>query len=305
MGRLELNGKVALVTGGTRGIGLATARALRERGARVAIIGRDGENAAKVAASLGDGVLGLGADVGDRAAVELAVAATVERFGRLDVAVANAGVTARLATVRAMPPEEFEKVVRVNLLGAYYTAHAALPHILETRGHISLVSSIYAFTQGAFVAPYAASKAAVEQFGRALRVELAPHRASVTVAYFGFVDTDMVRFEVDTDPLGVRGTGLVPWPLNQHLTPEQGAEALIRGIEQRSAQIIAPSQWSVLSVLRGIVNPGVDFVMSKLPLISELVTQGDSQGVADPAPVDPPERPADRKEAALRGGRVE
>ncbi|WP_067820657.1 short-chain dehydrogenase/reductase [Nocardia inohanensis] len=303
MGRFDLDGKVALVTGGTRGIGLATARALRQRGAQVTIVGRDAGNTAAVADTLGDGVLGVGADVGDRDAVEHAVAATIDRFGRLDVAVANAGVTARLATVRGMPPEEFEKVVRVNLLGAYYTAHAALPHIIETGGHISLVSSIYAFTQGAFVAPYAASKAAVEQFGRALRVELAPHKASVTVAYFGFVDTDMVRFEVDTDPLGVRGTSLVPWPLNQHLTPDQGAEALVRGIEQRSAQIIAPSQWSVLSVLRGIINPGVDFVMSKLPLISELVAQGDSQKVADSAPDATLELPVNRE--AARAGRVE
>ncbi|WP_067537960.1 short-chain dehydrogenase/reductase [Nocardia crassostreae] len=275
MGSFDLDGRVALVTGGTRGIGLATARALRARGADVTIVGRDPDNAAAVAANVGDGVLGLGADVANREAMRQAVEETVAKFGRLDVAVANAGVTAKLATVRGIRPEEFENVVRVNLLGAYNTAHAALPHILEGRGHISLVASIYAFTQGAFVAPYAASKAGVEQFGRALRVELAPHGASASVVYFGFVDTDMVRFDESTDPLGVRGTSLVPWPLNQRLTPEQGAEALVRGIEQRAAQVVAPRQWEALSLLRGVVNPAVDFVMSRLPLIRDLVKEGD------------------------------
>ncbi|GAB4585854.1 short-chain dehydrogenase/reductase [Nocardia sp. IFM 10818] len=275
MGSFALDGKVALVTGGTRGIGLATAKALQARGAEVTITGRDPENTAAVAASIGNGVLGIGADVADREAIQRAVDETVAKFGRLDVAVANAGVTAKVATVRGMPPEEFENVVRVNLLGAYHTAYAALPHILEGRGHISLVASIYAFTQGAFVAPYAASKAGVEQLGRALRVELAPHGASTSVVYFGFVDTDMVRFDESTDPLGARGTGLVPWPLSQRLTPEQGAEALVRGIEQRAAQVVAPRQWEVLSLLRGVVNPGVDFVMSRLPLIRDLVAQGD------------------------------
>ncbi len=275
VGSFDLDGRVALVTGGTRGIGLATARALRARGADVTIVGRDPDNAAAVAANVGDGVLGLGADVANREAMRQAVEETVAKFGRLDVAVANAGVTAKLATVRGIRPEEFENVVRVNLLGAYNTAHAALPHILEGRGHISLVASIYAFTQGAFVAPYAASKAGVEQFGRALRVELAPHGASASVVYFGFVDTDMVRFDESTDPLGVRGTSLVPWPLNQRLTPEQGAEALVRGIEQRAAQVVAPRQWEALSLLRGVVNPAVDFVMSRLPLIRDLVKEGD------------------------------
>ncbi|MEU2032679.1 short-chain dehydrogenase/reductase [Nocardia amamiensis] len=275
MSRYDVRGKVALVTGGTRGIGLATARALRERGAEVTVVGLFHDDTVAAAKQLGPGVLGVGADVADREAMQRAVEATVERFGRLDIAVANAGITARFATVRAMQPGVFENVVRVNLLGAYNTAYTALPHIIQNRGHISLVASIYAFTQGVFVAPYAASKAGVEQLGRALRLELSPHGATAGVVCYGFVDTDMVRFEFDADPLAVRGARLLPWPLRQHLTPDEAARALVRGIENRAAQVVAPRQWAVMSALRGLVNPGLDYVLSKLPVVAELISQGD------------------------------
>ncbi|WP_433678294.1 short-chain dehydrogenase/reductase [Nocardia sp. CA-119907] len=292
MSRYDVRGKVALVTGGTRGIGLATARTLQRRGAEVTIVGRSHEDTVAAAKHLGLGVHGVGADVADREAMQRAVEATVERFGRLDIVVANAGITARFATIRAMRPEVFENVVRVNLLGAYNTAYSALPHIIENRGHISLVASIYAFTQGVFVAPYAASKAGVEQLGRALRLELSPHGATAGVVCYGFVDTDMVRFEFDTDPLAVRGANLLPWPLSRHLTPDQGAQALVRGIENRAAHVVAPQQWAVMSALRGLVNPGIDYLLSKLPIVADLIAQGDvPDRLPGPAVSAPGERP--------------
>ena len=92
-----------------------------------------------------------------------------------------------------MDPAAFERVLDVNVLGVYRTVHAALPHIVANGGHVVVVASIYAFLNGVIMAPYAMSKAAVEQYGRALRAELAGHGASATVAYFGFIDTAMVR----------------------------------------------------------------------------------------------------------------
>ncbi len=200
MASYSLSGKVALVTGGARGIGFATARALIARGASVAIADLDLEATTRAASQLHDSrALGLSADVTDRGAVQRAVADTVERFGGLDVVVANAGIASRVATFRAMPTETFQRVIDVDLFGVTRTVEAALPQVIERRGHVVVISSIYAFTNGVGAVPYAMSKAAVEQFGRALRVELAPHGASASVAYFGFIDTEMVHRALDAD----------------------------------------------------------------------------------------------------------
>ncbi len=110
-----------------------------------------------------------------------AVAETVERFGGLDLAIANAGIAqSRLATARGLSGEEWERVFEVDLLGVWRTARAALPQIVERRGQLVLVSSVYAFVNGMANSPYAVAKAGVESLGRALRVELAPHGASAT-----------------------------------------------------------------------------------------------------------------------------
>lgn len=97
-----LNGKVALVTGGARGIGFATAQLLARRGASVVVVDLDGGAARNAASQIGDAAVGIGADVTDRAAMQRAVATTVERFGGLDVVMANAGLASRAATMRAM-----------------------------------------------------------------------------------------------------------------------------------------------------------------------------------------------------------
>ena len=203
MASYEINGKVALVTGGARGIGLGTARALRARGARVVIVDLNLEASQAAAAQLGDEsqAIGLAADVTDRGAMQRAVATTVEQFGGLDIVMANAGIANRAATLRAMSSESFDRVIDVDTMGVVRTVEVALPEIVRRRGHIVVVASIYAFTNGVGVIPYAMSKAAVEQLGRALRVELVSHGASASVAYFGFIDTEMVHSAIDQDPL--------------------------------------------------------------------------------------------------------
>jgi NAD(P)-dependent dehydrogenase (short-subunit alcohol dehydrogenase family) len=254
--RYELSGKVALVTGGARGIGFATARALAARGASVVIVDLDAEAAAGAAAQVHDSrALGLAGDVTDRGAMQQAVAATVERFGGLDVVVANAGVASRVASFRAMSTESFERVLDVNLMGVYRTVDAALPEIVRRRGHVVVVSSIYAFTNGVGAVPYAMSKAAVEQFGRALRLELVPHGASASVAYFGFIDTEMVHRAIDQDPLADAMLASLPKPLHKRLPPTAAGEAIVRGIERRQPRIIRPRRWVAMSVLRGILGP--------------------------------------------------
>jgi NAD(P)-dependent dehydrogenase (short-subunit alcohol dehydrogenase family) len=262
--RFELSGKVALVTGGARGIGFETARALSRRGARVVVADLDAAASEAAAAQIHDTLaLGVAADVTDRAAVQRAVAASVERFGALDVVVANAGIASRVATFRAMASENFERVVDVDLMGVYRTVDAAMPEILRNRGHIVVVSSIYAFTNGIGNIPYAMSKAGVEQLGRALRVELAMHGASASVAYFGWIDTEMVKRALDADPLATQMLATFPPPLRKRIPPSIAGEAIAQGIEERRAQIIRPRRWIVMSVLRGILGPLGDTLLER------------------------------------------
>jgi NAD(P)-dependent dehydrogenase (short-subunit alcohol dehydrogenase family) len=146
----------------------------------------------------------------------------------------------------------------VNLMGVYRTVDAALPEIVRRRGHVVVISSIYAFTNGVGTVAYAMSKAAVEQFGRALRLELTPHGASASVAYFGFIDTEMVHRAIDNDPLAGEMLATFPKPLHKRLAPSAAGEAIARGIERRAPRIIRPRRWVLMSALRGVLNPLTD-----------------------------------------------
>jgi NAD(P)-dependent dehydrogenase (short-subunit alcohol dehydrogenase family) len=280
--RYELAGKVALITGGARGIGFATAQALSSRGAKVVIADLDRAVAETSAASIHDTLaLGLAADVTNRSAVQRAVATTVERFGALDVVVANAGIAARPTTFRAMATENCERVLDVDLLGVYRTIDAALPEIVRNAGHVVVISSIYAFVNGVGTVPYAMSKAAVEQLGRALRVELSIHGASASVAYFGFVDTEMVRRAIDQDPLAQEMFGTFPGPLRKRIAPSVAGEAIAVGIERRQPRIIQPRRWSIVSVLRGIINPLSDAQLERDQRARGILRQLDARGGED------------------------
>jgi NAD(P)-dependent dehydrogenase (short-subunit alcohol dehydrogenase family) len=259
MARLELRDKVVLVTGGARGIGLATGRALVARGARVVLVDLDLAAAERAAAGLDpDRALGLAADVTDRAALGRAVTAAVARFGGIDVVVANAGIASRAATTRAMAPDRFDRVLDVNLHGAHRTVEATLPEVVRRGGHVVLVASIYAFNNGFGAAPYAMSKAAVESLGRTLRVELAPHGATAGVAYFGWIDTELVRRAVDADPLVDEMLATMPRPLRKRLSADAAGTALADGIARRAPRVIRPRRWVAFSVLRGVLGPLLD-----------------------------------------------
>jgi len=272
-------GKVALVTGGARGIGFGTAQALAKRGASVAILDLHAEDAERAASQLGDGrALGIAADVTDRGAMQRAVATVTERFGRLDVVVANAGIASRGATMRASSPESAERVLDVNLMGVFRTVDAALPEIVRNRGHVVVVSSIYAFTNGVGAIPYAMAKAGVEQLGRALRVELVQHGASASVAYFGFIDTEMVHATIDRDPLADMMFANLPKVLHKRLKPAAAGEAIAQGIERRRPRIIRPRRWAVLSVLRGITGPLGDRQMERDAELQAITAQLDARG---------------------------
>ena len=260
----DFSGKSVVVTGAARGIGFETARALVSRGASVVVVDLEAEAAEAAAARLHDTrAIGLAADVTDRGALQQAMATTVERFGGLDVVVANAGIASRGATFRAMPTEGFDRVIDVNLMGVVRTVDAALPEIIRRQGHVVVIASVYAFGNGLGATPYAMSKAGVEQFGRALRVELVQHGASASVAYFGFIDTEMVHRALDQDPLADSMLASFPKLLRKRLQPAVAGEAIVSGIERRAPRIVRPRRWVVMSTLRGILNPLIDRQMER------------------------------------------
>jgi NAD(P)-dependent dehydrogenase (short-subunit alcohol dehydrogenase family) len=132
--------------------------------------------------------------------------------------------------------------------------------------------------------PRYGSKAGVEQLGRALRVELALHGASATVAYFGFVDTDMVRQGFDEDPVARRAAvAAIPAWVLKRITPERAGEALARSVERRRPRVIAPQYWTAMSVLRGVLSPAIDFVAARAPQVQEVLREADVEGRVDRA----------------------
>jgi NAD(P)-dependent dehydrogenase (short-subunit alcohol dehydrogenase family) len=284
----DLSGRIALVTGAARGIGFETARLLHARGASVALVDLDLETVERAAASIGGPrAIGLAADVTDFDAIAAAVQDTVDRFGGLDVCVANAGIAPAAATLRVMEPDVVERVIDVNLLGVWRTVRAALPHVVARRGHITVVASVYAFMNGVLVGPYAIAKAGVEQMGRALRVELQRHGASAGVAYFGFIDTEMVRVGLD-DPVAHHLEQALPAFMLRLMPASAAAAGIVRGIERRSPRVIVPRWWTVLSVLRGIINPLVDARMERDPEVQGAVIEADVEGRVEGHAIVPP-----------------
>jgi NAD(P)-dependent dehydrogenase (short-subunit alcohol dehydrogenase family) len=277
----DLNGKVALVTGAARGIGFETARQMHLRGASVAVVDLDAEEAREAAERIGERAIGIAADVTDAGAMRAAVAETVERFGGLDVAMANAGLAPpSIATMRSVPAEEWERVVEVNLFGVWHTVRAALPQISERKGHIVVVSSVAAFANGMLGSSYMTSKAAVEQLGRALRTELMPFGAGASVAYFGWVDTRMVQ-DTFARPGASVLEEIAPDFLMKRITPEQAGAAVVKGIEERAPRIFAPKWWRYISALRGLLNPLLDRRSERDPRIVAAIRSAESQGATD------------------------
>src|SRR5207245_945272 len=193
--KIDLSGKVAVVTGGSRGIGHSIAQALARVGSRVAVLARDVTKAREAAASLGDGqgAQGYECDVSDARQVETTVAAVEKDFGRIDVVVNNAGTTRDNLLFR-IAEEDWDTVLNTNLKGAFLvTKHAARGMIKRRWGRIINITSVVGISGNKGQANYTASKAGLIGFTKSVSKELASRNVLVNAVAPGFIDTELTR----------------------------------------------------------------------------------------------------------------
>src|SRR6201992_2869241 len=151
-----------------------------------------------------------------------------------------------------------ESLRAINLTGVVNTIQAAMDQVIANHGQFVLISSVFAFLNGMGAIPYAMSKAAVEQLGRGLRVELAAHGVSTTIAYFSLIETNMITQGVDDDAVVDELLSTLPQAFLKRLQPETAATAIADGLAQRSPRVMEPSRWKPLSALRGLIAPAMD-----------------------------------------------
>jgi NAD(P)-dependent dehydrogenase (short-subunit alcohol dehydrogenase family) len=271
--------QVILITGGARGIGAETAKALAARGARLILTDLDQAALDATAAEIGvDKVHAVVADVCDLASMEAAVAAGVERFGRLDSVIANAGI-ASYGSVLHTDPAAFKRVMDINVLGVFHTARAALPALIETKGYFLVVSSLAAFAAAPGLAAYNASKAGAEHFANAFRMEVAHQGVTVGCAHMSWIDTPLVRDAKSDLPAFQELLAKLPYPLGKTTDVESCVKAFVKGIEKRSRHVYCPGWVRGIGLNRNVVNSPV----GNLPVlrhVADILPRMDAQVAA-------------------------
>ncbi|OAN27443.1 SDR family oxidoreductase [Mycolicibacterium iranicum] len=279
-------GKTVFITGGARGVGAEVARRLHARGASLVLTDLDQPPLTDLRDELGgDRVHTLIADVRDLAAMQDAAAGALDRFGGIDVVMANAGI-ASYGSVLTVDPEAFRTLMDVNVTGVFNTVRATLPSVLDRRGYVLIVSSVAAYAAAPGLAPYNATRAAVEQFANALRLEVSHRGVDVGSAHMSWIDTPLVRdAKADLSTFGEM-IGKLPFPLNQTTSVEECGDAYVSGIEKRKRQINCPTWVGVLRWLRPVLStplgefPVLRFVPDLLPRMdAEVAALGRSMGL--------------------------
>ncbi len=254
MSSTSLAGKTILITGGARGIGAATAQRVHAAGANVALVGLEPERLQALVESLGtERAAWFEADVTDKDALQSGIDGAAERFGGLDVVIANAGVHF-IGAFQSAPLEHIERELEINLTGVIRTGKFAMPHLLKSKGYLLNIASLAAAGHAPMMSAYSASKAGVEAFSNSIRTELAPAGVDVGCAYFGFIDTDMVRGSFD-HPSTKELDALMPKFLGTSVHVDQAVDAIEKAIVGRSARTWAPKFVGGALVSRGITQP--------------------------------------------------
>ena len=256
MARWSLDGKVVLITGGAAGIGAATARELAGRGAIPVLADLDPEGLARTAASIGGDPLTVEVDVTDVASCEAAVAATVERHGGIDAVWANAGI-ASFGSVALTDPEAWKRTIDVNVTGAFNTVRAALPSVIERQGYVAVSASVASFAHAPFMSAYSATKAGVEAFANALRLEVAHHGVQVATIHPSWIKTPMVvEGENELSAFDCL-KGSLNYPLSKTYPVERAAKDIADGFERRKRRICTPGWVRGLAIGRAALTTRV------------------------------------------------
>ncbi|AIR98878.1 SDR family oxidoreductase [Streptomyces glaucescens] len=268
MTRVSLEGQVAVVTGAARGVGELLARKLSARGVKVALVGLEPDALKEVSSRLYGDSDQWYADVTDHEAMARVAGEVEERFGKVDIVVANAGV-ATGGPFAGSDPEAWRRVIEVNLIGSAVTARAFLPALTASRGYLLQIASLAAITPAPMMTAYCASKSGVEAYAHSLRAEVAHRGVKVGVGYLSWTDTDMVR-GADQDDVMRELRQRLPWPSNKTYPLGPAVDRIVAGIERRSAHVYG--QWW----LRGMQG-----VRGYLPSVIGTVGQREIRRFAD------------------------
>ncbi|WP_367042819.1 SDR family oxidoreductase [Streptomyces sp. Je 1-332] len=254
MSKVSLEGQVAVVTGAARGVGELLARKLSARGAKVALVGLEPDELKQVAGRLHTEAEAWHADVTDHDAMARVAQEVKERFGKVDIVVANAGVANGGPFVES-DPDAWRRVIEVNLIGSAVTGRAFLPVLMESRGYLLQIASLAAITPAPMMTAYCASKSGVEAYAHCLRAEVGYKGVKVGVGYLSWTDTDMVRGADENDVMRELRQRL-PWPSNKTYPLGPAVDRIVAGIERRSSHVYA--QWWLRGMqgIRGYL-PGV------------------------------------------------
>jgi len=193
LSKIDLSGKVAVVTGSTRGIGRAIATSLAGAGARVAVVGRSPETAQSAAAEIGNGAQGFAADIADPTAAAGMITAVESAFGSVDILVNNAGIT-RDNIMPRLKDSDWDEVIDANLRGAFVTTRAAVRGMMKRRwGRVINISSVVGLVGNKGQSNYAASKAGLIGLTKSVAKEFAARNVLANVVAPGFIETDMTQ----------------------------------------------------------------------------------------------------------------
>ena len=235
----SLAGRRILVTGAARGIGAALAERLAGRGARLALVGLEPENLAAVAERCGPGTFVGECDVSRNDEISQAIDVAADALGGLDVVVANAGI-ATGGPLRSQDMRSWERVIEINLLGVMYTDRAALRHLERSGGYLLNIASTAAVLRAPGMSAYCAAKAGVEALSDCLRTEMVPLGVQVGVAYFLFLDTDMVRDAEREMPILERIKSEMPSVIARTYPLGPAIDELVAAIEHRRRRVAYP-----------------------------------------------------------------
>jgi NAD(P)-dependent dehydrogenase (short-subunit alcohol dehydrogenase family) len=295
----NVRGKVVVITGAARGIGAGLARDLAAKGAKVALVGLEADELAKVAADCGDDAGWWEADVTSWDDLETATDAIAKRYGRIDAVVANAGIAATGFT-RSIDRAAFERVINVDLLGVWKTVRVALPHLVQSKGYAMLVSSAAAIIHIPGNAAYSAAKAGVEAFANSLRAEVKHLGVDVGVVHPTWIATDMVN-TADEHPVFGKLRGAAGGLVSKTYPLSVAVDLMSAGVARRSRVVHVPGWVGVAKLFRALVPRFVELYARKIMPAADKAALEDieKRGAVESSMVGPGAKAAASRDTAL------